>query len=648
VAACRVAIADFSFDGLGIVMPSGQWAEAVSLELELRSARTPFARVVLEVAHATPSSSGHLIGGKLSSAFPLRSGIALPGMGDSLQVRDDTIFRAILTRLRRVQPPAVVHSSRGVTSLGRVCGAHFDESAACLTVVVDSQHVALNEAVALDVELFGASFSVRGVAATIEHDLVTLQALKIFSVGRRQHGRVALLDHHATLEWRHPLDPSHWISTPVVELSAKGLAIELSAKPRLLLPPPNVPLLLRVGGVHVPVHAEVRHTVVQENGAMRVGLSMTPQVPSDTMYIARSCQSARFPMLVPRAQVAPEAVDTLMRASGYLALRDRTDPAPGWHAPQANEQLTIDLIYRNAGKPVAHGSYLRIYQNTWLFHQLATTGFRRAGAAYPLYVQAAEWALALTDSQVFALSYFDQGKSWHQTMLGEFQSWVGSDSLSMITSLDRLERLETGASSGGDFSRARVREALPSERTFVACLARSFLPTLIADGLHISETSVSVDDLCSQHALAGLERRRTALVVELDGQLEAAALCETGSRSLSLFNILNMAHIFVRRDSAPQKSRGAQAALLRAVLAFYEARGVPDPIVATPQGSIWFPEDAGLAVTESMGCWVASREGLKQWKNYIHYALGSFYRPASRAKAALSPEFVGRNQGGTP
>ncbi|HEX4336869.1 MAG TPA: hypothetical protein VH062_13210 [Polyangiaceae bacterium] len=642
----RVAIADFSFDGLGIVLPPGKWPGGINLELELRTARLPFARVVLEVTHATPSNSGSLLGGKLTESLPIRSGIELPGMGDSVEVKDSAVRRTLLSRLGRARAAALVHSSRDAASLGSIRTVTLDGPTPLLTVAVDDLDLEVNERVVLDVTLFGGSFSVRGVAARVESDQLTVDVTAIYSVGRREHERVRLKERQATLEWRHPLDPSCWVSTPVVDLSPRGLGVVLSAVPRLLLPPPSVPLLLRLGGVQIPILAEVRHTAVEADGAVRVGLRIAAQIASDAAYLARACQAARFPMLVPRAQIASESVDDLLRSSGYLALRDRTDPAPGWHAPGANEQLTVDLVYQgNAGKPVAHGSYLRLYPNTWLFHQLATIGFRRASAAYPLYVQAAEWALALSDEQVYGLSYFDQGKSWHQTMLGEFQSWLGSDSLSSITSLDRLERLSTPVPQPPP-TRALTREALPSEHAFVSCLARSFLPGLVADGLCITESTVSTQDLCSQHALAGLERQRTALVVEIDGRLEAAALCETGSRTLSLFNILNIAHVFVRTDSAPNRSREAQGALLRGVLEFYRARGVTDPLVATPHGSVWFPEDAGLTITESMGCWVASREGLKQWKNYIHFALGSFHhRPSRKTEPSTSPGSVDRSLG---
>lgn len=628
----RVGLTDFSLGGLGLVLPENRRPTSTNLELELRQAHQPFARILLEVTHASPSASGKLVGGRVTASLPVPSGVSLPGMGDSIEVRDEGLCAAILKRLDGAPVPGVAYLGDGSRHVVELSAETLDADApARLMLASSAADAEFHEGPAIiEATLFGTCFSMQGRLSAVEAHRATLEGLRIFSVGRREHGRVRLLERQATLEWRHPLDPSFWMTAPVLDLSPKGVSV-LFAAGNGLLPPPSAQLLLRLGATEVPIHAEVRHSVPTENGGARVGLRIKPEVPSDVAHLTRACQSARFPMLVPRAQVTPDSVDELLRASGYLSLRDTAAPAPGWHRPDANEELTVDLIHQGAtGKPVGHGSYLRVYPNTWLFHQLATVGLRRAKVAYPLYVQAAEWALALTDREAYALSYFDQAKTWHKTMLRDFGAWVGSDALSTITSLDRLEKTGAPRPPASTNRAVRVRPCAPEEHAFVAQLARAFLPPLVADGLHVFENTVNVPDLCSHHTTAGLERSRVAFVVEVDGQLEGAAICETGSRTLSLFNILNMAHVFIRRTVAPRHARAVETALLGAVLDFYGARGIDDPLVVTPEGSVGRPESVGLTVTESMGCWVASREGLKQWKNYIQFALGAFFERRRR------------------
>src|SRR6185295_16086329 len=113
----------------------------------------------------------------------------------------------------------------------------------------------------------------------------------------RQHERVRHWDERPTLSWRHPLDPSYWVSAPVDDLSAKGASVTLKSELTLLLAPPPASLMLNLGHVQLPVLAEVRHSAPAGLEAVRVGLRITPQAPSDAILLTRACQTARFPML---------------------------------------------------------------------------------------------------------------------------------------------------------------------------------------------------------------------------------------------------------------------------------------------------------------------------------------------------------------
>lgn len=627
----RIVLRDFSLRGLGVLLPNAKWARRDSLDLELRHAHQSFARLTLDVTHVASSSAGDLLGGIIRSSLPVATREEYPGMGDSVEIQDAAQRLAILHRLQSSAEPAVVHFADGTQVLAKIKTIAIEHG---LTIDLSEGTDARlgGGMVFLEATLSGSAFSVQGHLARSAAGTPVLIEPRIFSVGRRQHERIRSWKQRPTLTWRHPLDPGYWVSALVDDLSPKGAAISFDSDRVAFLPPPPAPLLLTVNDVQVPILAEVRHSTRSPTGATKVGLRIAPQAKSDVAQLTRACQAARFPMLVPRGHVPPNAVDQLMRESGYLSLRESATPAMGWHSPANDDQLTVDLVHRsNTGSPTGHGSYLRIYPNTWLFHQLATVGLRRANVAFPLYAQAAEWALALTEDDVFGMSYFDQAKTWHKAMLGDFLRWVGSDALSTITSLDRLERCTATAAEPVADPRVHVRLASTGDRRFIAELVRCYLPPLVADALHISEGTIQSGNLCTQHDAVGLERSRKAFVVEVDGRLEAAALCETGSRTLSLFNILNMAHVFVKRTTAPHVARSVQVELLRAVLDFYSRRGIWDPVVVTPQGSIAHAKMVGLTIAESMGCWVASREGLKQWRNYTQFALGTLYH-RSRGK----------------
>ena len=207
-------------------------------------------------------------------------------------------------------------------------------------------------------------------------------------------------------------------------------------------------------------------------------------------------------------------------------------------------------------------------------------------------------------------------------MFADFARFVGSEALTVITSLDRLEKVAEGHPTRID-SRARVRSATAWDHSMVTAQTRSMLPQLVADALHLHDHAIATPTLCPQHAAAGLDRGRTALIVEVDGRPLGVALCETGSRRLSLFNILNMAHVYIWQQASREQRRIAETALLSSVLAFYARRGIGVPLLVAPSGTLAHAESAGLAVVEKMGLWAASKEGLLHWRNYVHLELGS-------------------------
>jgi hypothetical protein len=388
--------------------------------------------------------------------------------------------------------------------------------------------------------------------------------------------------------------------------------------PTWILPPPTVPVLLRIGGLEFPTRVEMRRRGPSDTSS--VGLRLVSPDVIDRVLITRAYQRSRYPSVGLRGNTKPALIDELMTASGYTALREGAQPVEGWHVPPGDERLSIDLVYQGSDeRPLAHVSCSRAYPNTWIYHQLATVADGRHRAAYALYILIVEWVLTLASERGYAMAYFDQSKKWHQTLFADFIRWAGSDSLSVIASLDRLERIPGGRADVTASTQVQVRPARDADRNFLVRLARGALPELVADALHIDTGTVLADPLCAEHQAAGLERARSALVVEVDGVPCGAALCETGSRRLSLFNILNVAYVFVEpgRCGAP-----AQAALLSSVLAFYEGSGVTDPLVVSPAGTFARPEAAGLRIVEAMGLWAASTEGLKEWRNYVHLALG--------------------------
>src|SRR5262249_18350008 len=136
----------------------------------------------------------------------------------------------------------------------------------------------------------------------------------------------------------------------------------------------------------------------------------------------------------------------------------------------------------------------------------------------------------------------------------------------------------------------RLRPARARDRSFITRLARDSLPALTADALDLHEHSVTTATLCPEHAAVGLVRSRRGLVAEVNGQAVGAALCESGSPRLSLFNILNMAFVFFSPALGAQARASVQAALLASARDFYARRGIANPVIVVPTGMVSSPE----------------------------------------------------------
>jgi hypothetical protein len=234
--------------------------------------------------------------------------------------------------------------------------------------------------------------------------------------------------------------------------------------------------------------------------------------------------------------------------------------------------------------------------------------------------------------------YFDQQKKWHQQFFGRFVDWVADPSLVHATGLDRFElalRPPTAPADG-----VEVRLAEREDLVAATALVRSQLPELLARAWDVHPERLTSKALHDDYASTPYERGRRALVLSVDGQLQGVALCETSAPELSLFNILNMAQIFLARGRSTPTA-AAQAALLTAVSRLYAARGEPAPIVVAPPGTLDPAQHPGLRKEETMGCIVFSGRALGLYTSFLSFTVGSY---RSRKQAATSLPHPSRSE----
>lgn len=360
--------------------------------------------------------------------------------------------------------------------------------------------------------------------------------------------------------------------------------------------------------------------------------------------LVRLYRLLRFPQLIDRGAIDRDAVVDLFERSHYLSLRETEHAAPSeaWCCPDFASDLSIDTIYRaDDGALLGHVSVTRAYSKTWLGHQLATLKGHPESAAsrHALYRHFACAPLLTDGEECFLLGYYNRRLRWHQLFFESFVDWVGDEDQSIVLEFDRFEPVAGAVDDDlSDVPEDVVVECLHRHdlRTAVQIITAA-LPALATRAFDIDEHHLQSDALHPDYEARRVDRGRQVFVLRESGETVGVALCETGSRHLSLFNLLNMGQIYL---TPRRTSRKGRAVLLRAVRNFYRSRGTTDPVLVSPPGSFEHPGDVGLACEETMGCIIWSGRSLLQYQSFISYCFAKIGTSSlTSGSAATSSEY---------
>jgi len=526
-----------------------------------------------------------------------------------VELAADEAWNAVVECCRRLRPTGVLIGS-GHRSRARLLGPG-EALPRCLTVLVEGRPPGARCLVL--VALYGVVFLLCGRLCGRGRRR-ELRGVRLYTLDRRLLPRQPVRAGEASL-LLGGRDGSKRLR--VVDVSPGGVRVV----PGDRRPPRRpFPAVLSLGGPSLGCLMEPTHA---ERGSGALGLRLAVTASGDDLvdfYLRR-----RFPALVSRAEVAFPLVRGLFASSGYLKLRPGCGQGLArWHRLGSPAERGRDMVYRAAdGAVLGHISVTRAYARTWLMHQLATRrGHPESGrcrealygfvAALPVLVQGERSAL---------LGYFDRSRPWHQMTLERFTRWYEDHETAVIASFDRFEH-DRYASRGAAprLAGQRLEEATASDAAAAIALARAQLPGAVADALDL------YPDRLITAALGGSGRTRSVLVLRAGRRPVAFAFCETGPRHGSLFNLFNMAQLFVGDDVAPS----AQRALLWAVRAFYRAREIAVPVIVAPAGRLRPDVEPGTRLAETMGCVVIRGRGIRRWENFLRFQLGNLHAPGLR------------------
>ena len=404
----------------------------------------------------------------------------------------------------------------------------------------------------------------------------------------------------------------------VEDLADRGVAFRADGDTIPLAWP--FPAKLDIDGRQIPCLAEARHAQ-RDATQTRYGVSLKTQLHSGALtdvYLRR-----RFPQLVPRRELDPDLVVGLLRESGYLALRDDMTPARDWLNRDDDQNVSRDVCYRALdGALVGHVSFTRAYPRAWLGHQLATVRSHPEATRCrkTIYQHIANYP-GLEGEAAMMVGYFNRERPWHRRFFSGFTEWLGVPELATTFALDRFERRPGTQLLPTRRADVEVSPPRGDELVAVAMVVRAHLPPLIAEVLDVHPERLSTAALHDAYVGTRYHRGRQALVLRVAGRVAGVALCETGSRELSIFNLFNMAQVFMLTGRhAPDAE--AQLALLHAVREFYAQRGEDHPMVVAPPDTFAAAEAPDTFCAETMGMIAWSGRALQQYENFINYEFG--------------------------
>ncbi len=530
---------------------------------------------------------------------------------------------------REVLAQAVLHGTsvqvlqRNVRVEARVRSA---ASTTCLAM--DETHAARlwpGRPAVLAFTLFGAVFELHGRLSSDASGWLIDDPVSLYSVERRGNSRLKLGEGEASLRWS-PADAGELVvaTARVEDVTVGGLRLTTGPGAPVLPCGVAVPAELELGAATIQCLLQARYYGACD-GCSVYGVRMLDGHEPEALIDAYLRQ--RFGRLRPRREVDAAALQTLFEATGYLSLRDDTTPERGWYHLDADD-LSRDMVYVDAEEqPVGHVSVTRAYSKTWLGHRIAMRGDvpRASTARQTLYHYFASFPVLVDGLDTMLLGYYNRAKRWHQLFFESFVRWMGSPDLAVIAPFDRFEREEAGdaaAIAQGIPDGVDVGPIRRDELVRATALVRAQLPALAADAFDIHPRKLERAALHPSYESSGFERARSVLALRVRGELSGVALCETGSQSMSLFNIMNMAQVFVR-TGAHRPALEAQLALLSETRRLYAARGLGRPLLVAPPGTLDAAAEPGTSLAETMGCIVWSGRALRQYESFLDYHFGS-------------------------
>ena len=450
---------------------------------------------------------------------------------------------------------------------------------------------------------------------------------ELVRIRRRRSPRVPPPD-GLTVCFRHPRWPEVQIDRAVSDLSWAGLGFGMDLANDMLYPGLEVPdIAIRLNGQPwARVSGQVTHV---STAAGELPCTCGLRITGDDDALANwreTLESVLFPT-TQRHAVWIDDIWQTYETSGYFGLSDKSGPHfQPLRAAFEHVSRTYDtepgcgchVVWPSARGAEVTASLLKIYQGTWMGHQLARRPGEIPDRTYPpqilrdLYLHIWQHATADPDLEWF-VAYLEGDHSWHRMVHVAFAREY-LDRGAFLRPFSLYEGDISGILSPPKPAGLEIGDATPAEtERFLRLIGDEFKAPYV-QALDLVRDRFSFDALNAKLSPAGLRRERSLRIARLQGSPVAASLLETGTPGTNLFRLLDGMRLF---PFVPC-SDSILSALIADAATWYDARGREVFVYYSERGDSTHAERVGLRDLGLGTLWIISARLLPDFLDHVY------------------------------
>lgn len=440
--------------------------------------------------------------------------------------------------------------------------------------------------------------------------------ITVYSAFRRIHPRHQMGD----ADSGHVTFRENSAKCPVLDISTQGLSFlskSLSFQKEEVLR--NIVVTLD-GVPDIQVDAVVTYRRSEKDGTVIYGLRFLDIGWASRQQLLAYVLRKNFPRIRFLSEFSEAQIHEIYDRAGYLSLKSHHEMAENYEDMIATfrkikekGQIGTTLAYCAGTTILTVGSMLRIYDHTFLGHQLASLPEARLNLKSKTDVYAA-LADFLVDHQDFKhyVTYFDVHLPWHNEMYKKIGTYINDQNKFIMDSLEFFECTSKDFASGPT-AKGYTVSAMENPEEFISFCTNTMKP-LEQSCYAYGHDDFSLPEIQKLYQTLGLFVARRLWSVSVDGRTLAFAVSEAYTKGLNLFNLLDMVRLYFPDPQVDLRS--VLSALLPHVIEFF-SRYDRDTFYAVMKIEGESPsslEMAGFAHRHSAGRVMASRQGVAEYK----------------------------------